>query len=122
MIGKSTLVLEKNGKMKTGKDMNKIKMKKIISKEALKDWKKYEEKCRASLKYMQEHPSTWEEMLEQKKMNEEIRKQNMMENEKNSLKDPLTMTAEEYLEDMKEEMKEDEKLTEEELNRKYRIW
>ncbi len=32
------------------------------------------------------------------------------------------MTAEEYLEDMKEDMEEDEKLTEEELNRKYRIW
>jgi hypothetical protein len=46
----------------------------------------------------------------------------MMENEKSSMKDPLTMTAEEYLEDMKEDMEEDEKLTEEELNRKYRIW
>lgn len=95
-------------------------MKKLISLRA--SWKKYEEKCRASLKYMQEHPLSLEEMLEQKKRNEEIRKQNMMENEKSSMKDPLAMTAEEYLEDMKEDMEEDEKLTEEELNRKYRIW
>ena len=67
---------------------------------------------------MREHPLSLEEMLEQQKRNEEIRKQNMMENEKNSMKDPLAMTAEEYLEDMKEDMEEDEKLTEEELNRK----
>ncbi len=40
-------------------------------------WEKDEEKRQASLKYMQEHPSsylTWEEQL---KKNQEIRKQNM---------------------------------------------
>ena len=48
--------------------------------------------------------------------------ESVKQNEENSLKDPLTMTTEELLESIKEDMEEDEKLTEEELNRKYRIW
>lgn len=42
--------------------------------------------------------------------------------EEKSYKDPLTMTAEEYLEQTKKVMEEDEKLTDEELMEKYRIW
>ena len=46
----------------------------------------------------------------------------MKQYEEKSLKAPLTMTDEEYLESMKGEMEDNEKLTDEELMQKYRVW